>query len=116
MLIYLLFELPLVFCWYYGRDAPNRWTVGGVFPLPEQISYGKTNRSLDPTKIGFNLGDKFDCDILRVNSENYCKPIFINESTFSEQMDVSLPCDSERNCRRFCYLRKNKRRLSNWHP
>ncbi|CAB3401004.1 unnamed protein product [Caenorhabditis bovis] len=59
------------FAWFYGRDAPDRWSVGGVFPLPSKIVYGAKNRSLSYDKIGIDLGDMKNCDILLSMANNY---------------------------------------------
>ncbi|CAI4226305.1 unnamed protein product [Auanema sp. JU1783] len=57
--------------WFYGRDEPDRWSVGGVWPLPADIRYLERNRTIDPAKIGFKLDGKKHCDVLRYNAENY---------------------------------------------
>uniref|UniRef100_A0A8R1HYI4 Beta-hexosaminidase n=1 Tax=Caenorhabditis japonica TaxID=281687 RepID=A0A8R1HYI4_CAEJA len=69
LLISLLFTFTV--SWFYGRDAPDRWSVGGVWPLPQKIIYGSKNRTLTYDKIGIDLGDKKDCDILLSMADNY---------------------------------------------
>ncbi|KAJ1352714.1 woronin body major protein [Parelaphostrongylus tenuis] len=59
--------------WFYGRDAPDRWSVGEIWPLPQSVKYGKMNRTISPGRISFDLGEKSSCDILVLNAENYLK-------------------------------------------
>ncbi|CAJ0602866.1 unnamed protein product [Cylicocyclus nassatus] len=57
--------------WFYGRDPPDRWSVGEIWPLPQQVKYGDLNRTICQEKVAFELGDKKDCDVLFMNAENY---------------------------------------------
>ncbi|CAD6187220.1 unnamed protein product [Caenorhabditis auriculariae] len=67
----LLLLVSSSFAWFYGRDEPDRWSVGGVWPLPHKIVYGKKNRTLSFDKIGVDLAEKKDCDVLLAMAENY---------------------------------------------
>ncbi|EGT30444.1 CBN-HEX-1 protein [Caenorhabditis brenneri] len=69
LILSLLFTSTLA--WFYGRDEPDRWSVGGVWPLPQKIIYGSKNRTLTYDKIGIDLGDKKDCDILLSMADSY---------------------------------------------
>ncbi|KAL6740103.1 hypothetical protein Aduo_013490 [Ancylostoma duodenale] len=71
ILLFLCSLIQLSSSWFYGRDAPDRWSVGEIWPLPQIVKYGKMNRTLNPEKIGFDLGAKKNCDVLWMNAENY---------------------------------------------
>ncbi|KJH51378.1 glycosyl hydrolase family 20, catalytic domain protein [Dictyocaulus viviparus] len=69
--IYLLCNLAVSISWYYGRDEPDRWSVGEIWPLPQHVKYGKRNRTVSPGMISFEFGERKDCDILLMNGKNY---------------------------------------------
>uniref|UniRef100_A0A1I7XGR4 Secreted protein n=1 Tax=Heterorhabditis bacteriophora TaxID=37862 RepID=A0A1I7XGR4_HETBA len=86
-----LFLIPQVTAWFYGRDAPDRWSV---WPLPQIIIYGKMNRTIHPEKIGFDLAEKKDCEVLRTNVKNYMNkwmfPFPVATKKFGREFIVSI--------------------------
>ncbi|CAI5455994.1 unnamed protein product [Caenorhabditis angaria] len=71
LLLHLLIFVSISHAWFYGRDAPDRWSVGGVWPLPHKIVYGSKNKTLYHDKIGIDLGGKKNCDVLLNMADNY---------------------------------------------
>ncbi|ETN84645.1 hypothetical protein NECAME_17065 [Necator americanus] len=86
------------YSWYYGRDAPDRWSVGEIWPLPQKVKYGDANRTLSPDKIGFDLGDNKNCDVLWMNAENYLNkwmfPFPVTAKTKADDFLISVKVTS----------------------
>ncbi|TKR79981.1 hypothetical protein L596_014121 [Steinernema carpocapsae] len=62
--------------WFYGRPRPDAWTQGGVWPLPQKISYGENNRSIDPKNFDIVFDDNTGCDYLVHAKQTYKKWMF----------------------------------------
>ncbi|KAK6747838.1 hypothetical protein RB195_000808 [Necator americanus] len=98
VLVVLCSPIQTTYSWYYGRDAPDRWSVGEIWPLPQKVKYGDANRTLSPDKIGFDLGDNKNCDVLWMNAENYLNkwmfPFPVTAKTKADDFLISVKVTS----------------------
>ncbi|CAJ0587378.1 unnamed protein product, partial [Mesorhabditis spiculigera] len=62
MLIVFLCFWQFADSWFLNRPEPNRWTEGGVWPLPWKITYHDKNYAI---KQGFFKKVSTDCDIIQ---------------------------------------------------
>ncbi|CAJ0576696.1 unnamed protein product, partial [Mesorhabditis spiculigera] len=103
-----LYSATTTFGWFYGRDEPDAWTQGGVFPLPALIKYGHDNITLSPKRFLIQAGDHEECDIVAKSVETYVKkwmfpfpveakedfPEFGLQVTIEEKCPTGVPPDN----------------------